>query len=913
MPQVMIVNKYSKHCAVCGTLVNIGDGFARLETSGQWLTYCSVHKPQEVTSVPKKVVTPTERKLTADGKVIIKPWTNDTTELALIRSMPGRRYCPEEQCWVVSTLPKDRKQVLDFAKRLKLEIDSAWQTVPTRAKVAKEHGLYPYQVEGADWLSNQTRAILGDDMGLGKAQPLDAKILTPSGWSTMGDIKVGDKVIGADGKTHTVLGVHPQGVKMVYRVIFSDGSSTRCCEDHLWAVNTATRNYRDRSNKILPLKQFMGNLQYPNGNNIWYIPVVKPIEFDSTPVPCDPYFIGYLIANGNLTAGTPRVSCLDGETANRLLPPSGVRIRHINKIDYSLVAANSQFLTNPLTRHLRDLGLMGKYSYEKFIPSCYLFNTFRVRQELLQGLMDGNGSVSVSDNHLEYVTSSKRLADDFIFLVQSLGGVARKAIKEKPVYTYNGEKRIGKPAYRVSLTLPDGVLPFKLSRKANNYHPRTKYLPTRAVVKVEKIGKAECQCITVDSSDHLYITDDCVVTHNTAMSIMALEDDEAVLLVCPANVKYNWQAEFSKWRPAYKVTIISSASNFRWPEKGEAVITSYNLLPEWLMPQKETKKAAWTTEDLFAARKTTLICDEAHAVKSSKSARHKKIRQLVFKVQKAWFLTGTPLLNKVADLMGMLFALNRFSDTFGSVENFVRVFQVQHNGFGYDWRSARPTKEAPAILRQVMLRRLRQEVLPDLPDIQYQTIVVDTDKVGDMLDTKWEEVRDELVGNELPPFEQFARIRKALAKDRIPAMLEIVEECEEQDVPLVVFSAHREPILALAKRQGWGVILGDTPPKKRQETVDAFQRGELQGVGLTIGAGGVGINLTRAWTALEVDLDWTPGLNEQAERRLLRIGQKNNVRIMRMVSNHPLDMHLHNLLSAKIGLIAETVDGGADA
>jgi superfamily II DNA or RNA helicase len=160
----------------------------------------------------------------------------------------------------------------------------------------------------------------------------------------------------------------------------------------------------------------------------------------------------------------------------------------------------------------------------------------------------------------------------------------------------------------------------------------------------------------------------------------------------------------------------------------------------------------------------------------------------------------------------------------------------------------------------------------------------------------------------LPKFEDFSKVRKALAKARIPAMEEFCQDCEDQDVPLVVFSAHRDPIDKLADRPGWAVITGDTPAAKRQEICDRFQRGELLGIGLTIAAGGIGINLTRAWMALMVDQDWTPALNNQAIARLLRIGQESDkVNIVQMVSNHPLDIHVHQLLADKTAVHKATV------
>ncbi len=385
--------------------------------------------------------------------------------------------------------------------------------------------------------------------------------------------------------------------------------------------------------------------------------------------------------------------------------------------------------------------------------------------------------------------------------------------------------------------------------------------------------------------------------------IMALNDDDAVIIICPATVKYNWHEEFAVWRPNFKVEVMVGQDSFRWPGPGEAIITSYGTLPSWLMPKAKTESIVWSPSDEEACRKTTLIADEAHAVKNVKTMRHMKVSQLSEKAKKVWFLTGTPLTNKAKDLIGVLKCLKVFGHVFGNFNNFVQRFNVLHNGYGYDWETARPDREVPLLMQKVMLRRTREEVLPDLPKIQYQTLSIDSgnERLTKMLDKCWMEYEswfDE--HNRLPKFEDFSKIRKALATARIPAMIEFIENVEEQDVPLVVFSAHREPIDRLKGREGWAVITGDTPPAERHEIVQAAKRGVYKGVGCTIGAGAEGISLVFAWTALFIDLDWNPSKNEQAERRLLRIGQESDkIRVIHMVSNHPLDKRVYQLITGK--------------
>jgi hypothetical protein len=139
-------------------------------------------------------------------------------------------------------------------------------------------------------------------------------------------------------------------------------------------------------------------------------------------------------------------------------------------------------------------------------------------------------------------------------------------------------------------------------------------------------------------------------------------------------------------------------------------------------------------------------------------------------------------------------------------------------------------------------------------------------------------------------------------------MVEVVEQYEENDEPLIVFSAHRAPIDYLGQRPGWITITGDTSVTERGTIVEDFQAGKYKGIALTISSGGVGITLTHAAHALFVDLMWTPALNWQAEDRLCRIGQDRGCQIHWLVMKHPVELRVHQLLTIKKENIAAGVD-----
>ncbi len=159
------------------------------------------------------------------------------------------------------------------------------------------------------------------------------------------------------------------------------------------------------------------------------------------------------------------------------------------------------------------------------------------------------------------------------------------------------------------------------------------------------------------------------------------------------------------------------------------------------------------------------------------------------------------------------------------------------------------------------------------------------------------------------PFEMLSEMRAALATAKIPAVLDLVGQYEENEEPVVVFSDHVAPVEALAARDGWKAIYGgDAGPEYRQKVVEEFQAGKLKGVACTIKAAGVGITLTRANTIIFVDKHWTPALNEQAEDRLARIGQTRPVNVITLAADHPLDKRIAELLTIKQEMVKATIE-----
>ena len=391
-------------------------------------------------------------------------------------------------------------------------------------------------------------------------------------------------------------------------------------------------------------------------------------------------------------------------------------------------------------------------------------------------------------------------------------------------------------------------------------------------------------------------------TGKTIQTLAALPDVTPIVVVAPAVAKGVWLREARKWRPEMKVTVLSGRGSFRWPEAGEMVVLNYDILPN-------------EDELTNAPAGTCLVADEAHALKSFKAKRTKKFRALSDNVRgqggRTWLLTATPLLNRPTELWGILSAAGLEREVFGTWGQFVSLF----GGFKDRWGGMHwgtPSPEVPSRLARVSLRRMRVDVLPDLPVKMWQEVEVDLsltlsrkcDGLVALLEkdgTSLEAVSEKVLRDKLS-FSDYSEVRAALAVAKIPALLALVEEFEAQDEPLVVFSAHRMPIDQFQDREGWAVIMGDTSPGKRTEIEEAFQAGKLRGVAATIQAGGVAITLTRSHNAVFVDRDWTPALNSQAEDRICRIGQSRGCVITDIVGTHKLDRRVAALLTVKTAM-----------
>lgn len=389
---------------------------------------------------------------------------------------------------------------------------------------------FPDLDEMMSGLQPEELTILAARPSMGKAQPLDARVLTHDGFVAMGELKVGDELASIDGAPSRVVGVYPQGERQVYRVTLSDGRSTECCNEHLWRVGF--RGWDEpRVLSTGELRAMLGKQRYRN--RVWVEPFAGVYGRDGRdkPLGLDPWLLGMLIGDGNIKGSAVRVSAANPDVVARIgavASGMGMRLNPIGGCDYRIVQEGGArrkgvvgVIPNPIKEALVAWELWDRGADQKFIPPAMFDTALATRRSLLAGLIDSDGWVE-SFAAIRFGTASRRLADDVVRLMRSLGGTGSWT-RKRAFYTYKGVKREGLPAYVCNLQHPDpaslGLTRVKGDRLAGG---RTRQRRLN-LVSVEPTRVCETQCIAVSHPGRLYITDDYIVTHNTAFSLNLAE------------------------------------------------------------------------------------------------------------------------------------------------------------------------------------------------------------------------------------------------------------------------------------------------------------------------------------------------------------------------------------------------------
>lgn len=376
--------------------------------------------------------------------------------------------------------------------------------------------------------SNLDLVIGGGSMGGGKLNPLYTPVLTTKGWVKMGDLKVGDLVCTPFGNPSPILQIFEHKSKDIYELETFDGRKTYCGLEHLWSFRTTKQiaKYRIHGDmsRNLTTEDTERIIERMNQGQAVYLPISNAQEFTEKKYAIHPYVLGVLLGDGCLVERFSETSFVISNTEQDIIDKVAVlsnatRVRHCD-------TSHSKTFFSPLAKeynkYMSSIGLL-TYSYDKFIPNEYLWGGIEQRKQLLYGLMDTDGCVE-DKNRFSFSTTSKQLAEDFIYLCRSLGYIA----------TLKVDKRSGKYtkgiAYDISISTDEII--FSSEKHLNRYYSNLdkstrKYARTNDHIRIKSIVKhsnSDARCIYIEDDLHLYIIDDFIVTHNSAAAVLSIAE-----------------------------------------------------------------------------------------------------------------------------------------------------------------------------------------------------------------------------------------------------------------------------------------------------------------------------------------------------------------------------------------------------
>lgn len=391
----------------------------------------------------------------------------------------------------------------------------------------------PYMVEPMEVLTslNYTGMVFVGPARTGKALALDTPIPTPSGWTTMGELREGGRLFDERGNVCSVT-FHTETMldHDCFNVTFDDGSEIVADAGHKWFVHDIYGSKSaPHSEKVVTTEDIYRKWRIDKGNGAYRsryaIPVTKALDLPEKSLPLDPYALGVWLGDGSTQGGYLTLNLSDaGEISAKIAGCGDLYVEPLPSQQagrHAVVCAVRKRDGSSLISILTSMGL-GDRGDGKFIPSSYLRASEEQRKELLRGLMDTDGTVDGRQPTYEFVTVFPALKDGISELLNSLG-IKHCVTTKEPFYTKDGVRHYCQTAYRVTFSWyqPEDV--WGLSRqiaKARESMLGRKLKPSqigrRWVRSVTKVASVPVRCITVDSDSHLFLAGrDMVPTHNS--------------------------------------------------------------------------------------------------------------------------------------------------------------------------------------------------------------------------------------------------------------------------------------------------------------------------------------------------------------------------------------------------------------
>ena len=728
---------------------------------------------------------------------------------------------------------------------------------------------YEYQKKAVKFFEiNEGISILGDEPGIGKQLNVNELVYLNDGPIRIGDVKVGDRIFSQDGKLHNVTGVYPQGIMDSYKITFNDDSFVECGLEHLWTVKKHFEQFWQVKTlrEIISLGKNNSKL-FEYDNYDLQIPVTKPVEFDE-------------------------------------------------------VQSDLCFIT--------ESGLFNK---------AHLYGSVTQRIELLKKLLNKK---NIKHQNFIFHAVYYNFAKDIIDIIQSLGGMA--IMKKKGNFWV-----------------------INASIDINNLE---KQICSKYIKSIELVGQTDQICISVDSPNNTFLTTNYIVTHNTmsAMSYAAKHKLKS-LVICPASLKHMWRNEVLKFTNEkafiFKFKPKKSSKTIAYTKEESAFhIVNYESVETYLKLQYHHKcngnmfqpnggigKCTWEQTDFTKQYKKCPICentgvvksrivglemfkdkfdnnlnpddydliiiDECHRMKETKTTWTKIIHKGFSKIPKKLLLSGTVIKSRPFEFFSTLNFIMpeewKNSHEFGS-----RYCAGYESDYGWVYSGASNLEELFTRVSPYFLRRLKKDVLTELPPKTYLDIPIELDDKEYAEYSKLEnEVKKEVVdGKEIEKKESYLtkihKLKMFTGRIKVQRAKDIIQDIIDSGEKVVVVSDYTEMAEIIFKEFGELAVLhtGGMSDLEKQQSVDRFQNDKEVKVfcGMVI-ASGVGITLTAASKLIMLGFPWTPADEVQIHDRIHRASSTaSNIEIIKLICKDTIDEDIDELLNDKSYIVTKTLD-----
>lgn len=432
----------------------------------------------------------------------------------------------------------------------------------------------------------------------------------------------------------------------------------------------------------------------------------------------------------------------------------------------------------------------------------------------------------------------------------------------------------------------------------------------------------------------------------SVQSVRALErigeDAYPALIVCPNSMKWVWQDEFARWAPHRRVAVAADGAAKRRKAiarvaEGDADV----LVINWESLRAHTRVAGYPSvrltdeekeeKELNAIEWASVVADEAHRGKNPRAKQTRALWWLGDRAEHAFALTGTPIANSPEDLWALMRFVSpqEYPVKTGWVDRYGLQTWSPYGALQVVGLRAENRDELFRVLDPRFIRRTKEAVLPQLPEKVYASRTVD---LGPKQRKAYDQMKDHMLAEleggtllassplaKMTRLVQFASATAELDGDslvmadpscKVDALEELADELGGQKA--VVFTQSVQLARMCAARLehlGYkvGQITGDVTGAARFDVIRRFQEADIQFVVVTLGAGGEGITLTAAQTAIFLQRSFSLVQNTQAEDRLHRIGQRGSVEIIDVIAANTIEYHVHQVYARKGEMLEEVV------